>query len=294
MCATNNKPLETDETAPPAMPHTIRPYLLKAFRNFIRENPCSLCHDLTYSWGPIAEGLQARAHHTNRAATYCVFGVVTDNTQPGLESFYILNAPSRPTDRSFRHELRSFLKLDETKPITTLKAAASLACDVLITAYLCIFLTSQKGEMMRTNSMMDTLMYAAINRGILTAMSSFVTMVLFLVLPDTFWFFLGLAPSSNFYMNSMLATLNTRQRIRDKMAAIDKGWNSIPLAAVATNNDNPHMIQGQASIAAVNFETPSVGNCSIVATCSSKAFLKVRVDMHNKRSDYPLIVRKGK
>ncbi|KAJ7697413.1 hypothetical protein B0H17DRAFT_1197469 [Mycena rosella] len=84
MHATNNKPLETDETAPPVMPHTIRPYLLKAFRNFIHKNPRSLCHGLTYSWRPVAEGLQARAQHTNRAATYCVFGVVTNNTQPGL------------------------------------------------------------------------------------------------------------------------------------------------------------------------------------------------------------------
>ncbi|KAJ7710939.1 hypothetical protein B0H17DRAFT_1190605 [Mycena rosella] len=121
------------------------------------------------------------------------------------------------------YELRSFLKPDETKPITTLQIAASLACDLLITAYLCIFLKSQKGEMMRTNSMMDTLIYDTINRGILIAMSSLVTMVLFLVLPDTLWFFLGFAP--RIYMNNILTTLNTRQRIRDEMTS----WNSIHL-----------------------------------------------------------------
>ncbi|KAJ7149010.1 hypothetical protein C8R43DRAFT_1128772 [Mycena crocata] len=49
----------------------------------------------------------------------------------------------------------------------------------------------------------------------------------FLVLPDTFWFFLGLAPSTKLYMNSMLATLNACQRIRNKIDAGDKGWNSI-------------------------------------------------------------------
>ncbi|KAJ7499884.1 hypothetical protein FB451DRAFT_1385547 [Mycena latifolia] len=162
------------------------------------------------------------------------------------------------------YKLRSFLKLSETKPITTLQAAASLACDLLITAYLCLFLKSQKGEMMKTNSMMDGLIYDAINRGTLTALSSGITMVLFLVLPDTFWFFLGLAPSSKLYMNSMLATLNTRQRIRDKMASNDKGWNSIPLGTVPTSTI-PRKIHGQASIAAVDFETNSVGDCSVVA-----------------------------
>ncbi|KAJ7672233.1 hypothetical protein DFH06DRAFT_1175703 [Mycena polygramma] len=164
------------------------------------------------------------------------------------------------------YELRSFLKLADTKPITTLQAAASLACDLLITTYLCLFLKSQKGEITKTNSMMDMLIYDAINRGTLTAMSSGVTMVLFLALPDTFWFFLGLAPSSKLYMNSMLATLNTRQRMRDKISFNDKGWNSIPMATIATSNtNNAKKIQGQASIAAVDFETASVGNCSVIA-----------------------------
>ncbi|KAJ6488172.1 hypothetical protein C8R47DRAFT_1215974 [Mycena vitilis] len=164
------------------------------------------------------------------------------------------------------YQLRSFLKLADTKAITTLQAAASLACDLLITTYLCLFLKSQKGEITKTNSMMDMLIYDAINRGTLTAMSSGVTMVLFLALPDTFWFFLGLAPSSKLYMNSMLATLNTRQRMRDKISSNDKGWNSIPMATIATSNSNtPKKIQGQASIAAVDFRTASVGSRSVIA-----------------------------
>ncbi|KAJ7066897.1 hypothetical protein B0H15DRAFT_872068 [Mycena belliarum] len=150
------------------------------------------------------------------------------------------------------YKLRSYLKLGETKAITTLQTAASLACDVLITVYLCIFLESQKGELMRTNTMVDTLIYHAINRGVLTTLSSGATMVLFLVLPDTFWFFVGLAPSSKLYMNSMLATLNARQYIRDKMQSSDKGWNSIPLSTIPTTQGprkNP---------SALDFETNSL------------------------------------
>ncbi|KAJ7815979.1 hypothetical protein B0H14DRAFT_3878072 [Mycena olivaceomarginata] len=162
------------------------------------------------------------------------------------------------------YELRSFLKLDETKAITTLQAAASLACDLLITTYLCLFLNTQKGEMMKTNTMMDMLIRDAINRGVLTALSSAVNMVLFLALPNTFWFFLGLAPSSKLYMNSLLATLNTRQHLRDKLSASDKGWNSIPMATI-TSGDMPKRMQGRASIAAVDFEMASVGQSSVVA-----------------------------
>ncbi|KAK6984543.1 hypothetical protein R3P38DRAFT_3231475 [Favolaschia claudopus] len=107
---------------------------------------------------------------------------------------FVLFGPYRypPTPR---YELRSFLKLGTTKPITTLQSAASFACDILITTYLCLFLKSQKGDMIRTNLMMDLLIHDAINRGVLTALSSGINMVLFLAVPDTFWYFLGLAPS---------------------------------------------------------------------------------------------------
>ncbi|KAJ7897462.1 hypothetical protein B0H13DRAFT_2337890 [Mycena leptocephala] len=159
------------------------------------------------------------------------------------------------------YELRSFLRLDETKPVTSLQTAASLACDLLITAYLSIFLTSQKGGIVQTNSLMNMLIYDAINRGVLTALSSSVTMVLFLTLPNTFWFFLGLAPSSKLYMNSMLGSLNIRQRIRDRLASTDKGWNSIPMAPIANNSPSP---------AAVKLYPESEGNCSAVAIAYSK------------------------
>ncbi|KAJ7790288.1 hypothetical protein B0H14DRAFT_3501800 [Mycena olivaceomarginata] len=177
------------------------------------------------------------------------------------------------------YELRSFFRLDETKPVTTLQTAASLACDLFITAYLSIFLTSQKGGIVQTNSLMNMLIYDAINHGVLTALSSGVTMVLFLTLPKTFWFFLGLAPSSKLYMNSMLGSyvlstsfayksshpssdrLNIRQRIRDRLASTDKGWNSIPMAPIADNSP---------SSAAVKLYPESEGNCSAVAIALSK------------------------
>ncbi|KAJ7926569.1 hypothetical protein B0H13DRAFT_2313472 [Mycena leptocephala] len=165
------------------------------------------------------------------------------------------------------YDLRSFEKLGETKAVTTLQTAASLACDLLITTYLCVFLGSKKGEMMKTNTMMDLLIRDAINRGALTALSSGVTMVLFLALPDTFWFFLGLAPSSKLYMNSMLATLNMRKRTREKLDTNDKAWNSIPLGTVPTIN-GPKKIQGHSPIAAVDFETNSM-------------------DMPDKMADFP-------
>lgn len=54
--------------------------------------------------------------------------------------------------------------------------------------------------------------------------------------------------------------------MRNKIATTDKGWNSIHMGTLATNNNhNARKIQGQASIAAVDFETNSVGDYSVMA-----------------------------
>ncbi|KAJ6489267.1 hypothetical protein C8R47DRAFT_1215619 [Mycena vitilis] len=116
------------------------------------------------------------------------------------------------------YQLRSFMKLDETKVVTTVQAAGSLVCDLVITVYLCVFFQRNKNGLPRsTKKILNALMINAVKRGLLTAASSALTLILFLVAPNTFWFLLGLAPNSTLYMNSMFATLNLRQHIRDKV-----------------------------------------------------------------------------
>ncbi|KAJ7799485.1 hypothetical protein B0H14DRAFT_2902887 [Mycena olivaceomarginata] len=144
------------------------------------------------------------------------------------------------------YQIRSYLKLDQTKAITTLQTAASLACDVAITGYLCAFLHKNKQGLPRTQKVLNKLMMNAVNRGMLTAISSASTMILFLVYPDTFWFFVSLAPNSKLYMNSMLATLNLRQHMRNQI--LGNEWNTIDLGQV------PYSRGGQVS--AVEFVRP--------------------------------------
>ncbi|KAJ7440123.1 hypothetical protein B0H11DRAFT_2293085 [Mycena galericulata] len=151
-----------------------------------------------------------------------------------------------------RYKLRSFAKLEETKAITTLQTGGSLTCDIVITVYLYAFLSRNKNGLPRTEAMMNTLMMNAVNRGMLTAISSAFTMILFLVYPGTFWFFLSLAPNSKLYMNSMLATLNMRQHVRDKILNNDQGWNSMELGGLHTSRNTARV-----SISAVEFVKPS-------------------------------------
>ncbi|KAJ7769603.1 hypothetical protein DFH07DRAFT_954197 [Mycena maculata] len=146
------------------------------------------------------------------------------------------------------YQLRSFAKLENTKAITTLQTAGSLACDIGIMVYLWL---------RRTEKMMNALMINAVNRGMLTALSSAFTMILFLVYPDTFWFFLSLAPNSKLYMNSMLATLNMRHHIR-KMAG---QWNTVEPGSLRTDTrtGRPRIAPRHVSVSAVEFvRSPSL------------------------------------
>ncbi|KAJ7815984.1 hypothetical protein B0H14DRAFT_2845920 [Mycena olivaceomarginata] len=125
--------------------------------------------------------------------------------------------------------------------ITTLQTAASLACDVAITGYLCAFLHKNKQGLPRTQKVLNKLMMNAVNRGMLTAISSACTMILFLVYPDTFWFFISLAPNSK-----PLSVLNLRQYMRNQI--LGNEWNTIDLGQV------PDSRGGQVS--AVEFVRP--------------------------------------
>ncbi|KAF8891935.1 hypothetical protein CPB84DRAFT_1783871 [Gymnopilus junonius] len=132
-------------------------------------------------------------------------------------------------------ELGSFLNLESTKHTTTLQSASALCCDVAITVCLLRTLNGRKTGIKATNSLLNTLMINAVNRGILTAVSAALNMILFLSIPNTFYFFLGLMSSSKLYMNSALATLNSRQHILKKTyPTTTDNWRSIQLEALST------------------------------------------------------------
>jgi len=98
-----------------------------------------------------------------------------------------------------------------------LQSAATLACDIAITVSLLLNLSGHKKENIfsATNNILDKLMVNAINRGVLTALCAAINMILFFSMPNTFWFLIGMLLSGKLYMNSALATLNSRQYIKE-------------------------------------------------------------------------------
>ncbi|KAJ7821148.1 hypothetical protein B0H13DRAFT_1920947 [Mycena leptocephala] len=121
-----------------------------------------------------------------------------------------------------------------------------------------------------TEKMISTLMVNAVNRGALTAITSGLTLVLFLIFPNTFWFFLPMAPNSKLYMNSMLATLNMRQHMAEKV--LSNPWNTGRLGSVrGFSGDMP-----DALVSTVEFvrpvDAPEIGASSsdiVMSFCSN-------------------------
>ncbi|KAJ7819561.1 hypothetical protein B0H14DRAFT_2600577 [Mycena olivaceomarginata] len=132
-------------------------------------------------------------------------------------------------------DLGSFTLLYQTKGVATLQAASALVCDVSITACFCYTLNSKKSTIKSTNSLLNMLMINAVNRGMLTAFTAALHIILFLSFPNSFWFSLALVPSGKLYMNSMLATLNTREHIRQSIQENSVGRISVSLGNRSSN-----------------------------------------------------------
>ncbi|KAF9255328.1 hypothetical protein L218DRAFT_1081903 [Marasmius fiardii PR-910] len=97
-------------------------------------------------------------------------------------------------------QVTSFIQLSGVKEMTSLQSAAAFIVDAMITISLVVVLRGKKSEIKQTNNMLDKLILYAINRGFLTAACALINLVLFLAMPGTFYFFLGLVSSSKLYV----------------------------------------------------------------------------------------------
>ncbi|KAJ7126242.1 hypothetical protein C8R44DRAFT_874609 [Mycena epipterygia] len=83
---------------------------------------------------------------------------------------------------------------------------------LIIVAFALGCLGAGMAEVIRdTNVLLNHLIMTAVNRGVLTMVSAALNLILYFAVPNTFYFMLWILLGGKFYMNSMLAILNTRQ-----------------------------------------------------------------------------------
>ncbi|KAK7039921.1 hypothetical protein R3P38DRAFT_494632 [Favolaschia claudopus] len=107
--------------------------------------------------------------------------------------------------------LKQYSALGKLNVTDNLQASFALAADVLITVGLTWRLSQHRGGIQSTNKILNFVIMTAINRGVCTTIFAALNMILFLTQPGTFYFMIAILLSDKFYMNSMLAMLNTRE-----------------------------------------------------------------------------------
>ncbi|EJD06420.1 uncharacterized protein FOMMEDRAFT_144475 [Fomitiporia mediterranea MF3/22] len=100
-------------------------------------------------------------------------------------------------------------------------AITAIISDVAITAALCYLLQHKKTSFQSTNTLINYLILYAINRCLLTSIMAIVEVIVFVTLPNTFWFLAIDFIIGKCYVNSLLATLNSRHALRGKGLDMD-------------------------------------------------------------------------
>ncbi|KAK0460557.1 uncharacterized protein EV420DRAFT_1641103 [Desarmillaria tabescens] len=100
------------------------------------------------------------------------------------------------------------------KIITAVETGAAAACDISITATLCVLLRINRTGIKSTDSALDSLIILAINRGTVTSLSAVVELILYLARPESMLFALVFFPSTQFYVLSVVGSLNYREHVR--------------------------------------------------------------------------------
>ncbi|KAJ7235246.1 hypothetical protein C8J57DRAFT_1248591 [Mycena rebaudengoi] len=130
---------------------------------------------------------------------------------PGLARVWACTSDYSTAQVGVSIQLKLYSALGKLSVTDNLQASFALAADILITFGLCWRLSQNRSGIQSTNKILNFLIMTAINRGVFTMVFAALNMILFLTQPQKFYFMLAILLSDKFYMNSMLAMLNTRE-----------------------------------------------------------------------------------
>ncbi|EGN93735.1 hypothetical protein SERLA73DRAFT_189491 [Serpula lacrymans var. lacrymans S7.3] len=129
-------------------------------------------------------------------------------------------------------KLKQYTYFDRTFPswVFTLGLVLSVAVDVMTTIFLCFFLRLSRSSISSTNRIIDTLTLYAVQNGSITSIAAVASLICWLTMPQN-RIFLGLHfVIGKFYANSLLATLNSRKRLREERSqGTPSGSNPLPI-----------------------------------------------------------------
>lgn len=114
--------------------------------------------------------------------------------------------------------LPSIQDFDKLTWVTSVGLGSAAAADIIIAVSLCYYLLKSRTGFSRTDSLITTLTLYSLTTGLITGILASLVVITFAVVPrdyiwEAFFWLLG-----KFYVNSLLATLNSRDHLREKAA----------------------------------------------------------------------------
>ncbi|KAF7331342.1 hypothetical protein MKEN_00011900 [Mycena kentingensis (nom. inval.)] len=129
-------------------------------------------------------------------------------------------------------------------PIVDTWLSLSVACDVFLTLFLFIFLRQGRTGFKRTDNIITRLISKSIETASLNTLISVLDLITFTLLQNTNFHFVFALVAGRLYTNTLLATLNSRERMRDEMSS-HSGVSTVPTGlAVHISVDREHAQPG--------------------------------------------------
>ncbi|CDO68272.1 hypothetical protein BN946_scf184842.g35 [Trametes cinnabarina] len=178
-----------------------------------------------------------------------------------------------------RFILGRFSKFKSLTWVTCLGLGAAAASDILIAGAMCYYLYKKRTGLKRTDSLVTTLMVYSINTGLTTSIIGTICVVAFGAMPTNFVWLGFFWIMGKCYVNSFLALLNSRDRLREKVTK----------AAVQLNNvGNGRSFQQSFTVsgnAAPKAKSPPLGGVSVqIETITEYSTYHPRQNVRNPKA----------
>ncbi|TDL15906.1 hypothetical protein BD410DRAFT_902340 [Rickenella mellea] len=117
--------------------------------------------------------------------------------------------------------LKSFAKYKSLTWVTCVGLGSAAAADILIAVSLCYFLHKSRTGFARTDTVITMLMVYAINTGLLTSIFATLSVIFYAAMPGNFVWISFFWSLGRLYINSFLATLNSREMLWEAVLPTD-------------------------------------------------------------------------
>lgn len=116
-------------------------------------------------------------------------------------------------------QLTSVLGFTQLVWVTSAGIGSAAAADVLIAASLCYYLSRSRTGFKRTDSVISTLIIYTLTTGLMTSVIDIIIVIAFTTMPTNYVWLAFFWIVGRCYVNSLLAALNSRETLRERVAA---------------------------------------------------------------------------